>query len=99
MKIVRIVPTEWNGGFEVTYKMRTRGNKHYQTSVVAQDEMEAYAMVRGDILCNEEQSAIKNVRNFELLQKKFPNAGYERELRKARRMLKEVRYEIFGDQP
>jgi 1,2-phenylacetyl-CoA epoxidase PaaB subunit len=105
MKILKI-RKQWtepndNGDnrYEVTYKMRMRGNTHHYTTVMAQDEMEAFMMVRQSILANEEQAGIKNVNNFELLQKQFPKAGYEKELRKARKLLRDIRNEIFGDQP
>jgi len=104
MKIVRIV----DGGssfmdtrintYEVSYKMRGRGNNLYYTAVKAQDEMEAFKVVRMQILCSEEQAGIKNVQTFEHLLGKFPEAGYEKELKKARKILREIRNEIFGKQ-
>jgi len=87
-----------NNRFEVTYKMRMRGNTHHYTTVMAQDEMEAFAMVRQSILANEEQAGIANVKTFELLLKQFPKAGYEKELRKARKLLRDIRNDIHGKQ-
>ena len=84
--------------FEASYKMRGRGNNLYYTSVMARDEMEAYAMVRQSILASEEQAGIKNVQTFEYLLGKFPEAGYEKELKKARKILRDIRNEIFGKQ-
>jgi hypothetical protein len=84
--------------FEVSYKMRGRGNNLYYTSVMARDEMEAFKMVRSSILASEEQAGIKNVQTFEHLLGKFPEAGYEKELKKARKILRDIRNEIFGKQ-
>jgi hypothetical protein len=82
----------------VTYKMRGRGNKHYYTSVYAVDEMQAYAIVRQKILAKEEQAGITNVKTFKHLKWKFPKSGYEKDLKKAERILREIRNEIFGKQ-
>jgi len=105
MRIVQIVP-RWHDvssisglmSYEVTYKMRGRGNNHHYTAVSAVDEMEAFKMVRQRILANEEQAGIENVQTFELLVKQFPKSGYEKELKKARKILREIRNEIFGKQ-
>lgn len=104
MRIVKVIP-RWLErvkdmmSYEVAYKMRGRGNNLYYTAVMAQDEMEAYKMVRNSILYNEEQTGIENVRNFEMLNAKFPNSGYKKELSKARRILKQIRNEINGNEP
>lgn len=79
--------------------MRGRGNKVYRTAVTAQDEMEAYKMVRNSILYNEEKTGIENVNNFEMLNAKFPNSGYKKELSKAKRILNQIRNEINGNEP
>lgn len=102
MRIVKVIPRiGWNEtvSYEVAYKMRGRGNKVYRTAVTAQDEMEAYKMVRNSILYNEEKAGIENVSNFEMLNAKFPNSGYKKELAKARRILKQIRNEINGNEP
>jgi hypothetical protein len=78
--------------------MRGRGNNLYYTAVTAQDEMEAFKIVRTQILCSEEQAGIENVKTFEHLLGKFPQAGYEKELKKARKILREIRNEFFGKQ-
>lgn len=103
MRIIRIQaqwdsPSEFSGlnRYEITYTMRFRGNTHYYTSVKAQDEMEAFKMVRQSILASEEQAGIKNVSNFELLEKQFPDSGYKKEVSRARRILKQIRNEIHG---
>ena len=105
MRIIKI-RAEWDSPslltglnrFEVTYKMRGRGNNLYYTAVKARDEMEAYGMVRQSILASEEQAGLKNVQTFEHLLGKFPEAGYEKELKKARKILRDIRNEIFGKQ-
>jgi hypothetical protein len=99
MKIVKIekaVDAEWMSKpmFSVIYKMRGRGNKHYETALQAVDEMGAYIVAREQILENEEKAWAQNVEDMELLHKQFPKANYGRKLTYARKMLKDIRKEM-----
>ena len=94
MKIIRVrlaVEMAVNGSvFEVVYKKRGYGNKHFRRDIRADDEISAYVKVMPLIEAEEAEGLEESLDLWADIKKRIPTADITRDVKKIKRLKKLV---------
>ena len=89
IKIKLVLALAVNGSvFEVTYKKRGHGNKHFRMDVRADDEMGAYTKAIPLIEVEESEGFEKKLDDWEIIKKMIPTADINQDVKKIKRLKK-----------
>lgn len=88
IKIKLVLALVVNGSvFEVTYKKRGHGNKHFRMDVRADDEMGAYTKAIPLIEAEESEGFEKKLDDWEIIKKMIPNAEVDKYVKKYKKLV------------
>ena len=73
--------------FEVIYKKRGHGNKHFRMDVRADDEMGAYTKAIPLIEAEESEGFEKKLDDWEIIKKMIPNAEVDKYVKKYKKLV------------
>ena len=89
MKVVRI---DWvrERHFEVVYKLKTEGNRHFYHKLMADDHMQAFVLGLEEAYQRQVELLDNKIADYQTICEVMPNADFSKEINKLRKLLTDV---------